>query len=72
MSLSMTLIIPIIGIVLYCMVPKLSDYIIDSNGAGAVGSAITGGTMLATKMAAAKAGATSKKLIAGAVSKFKK
>ena len=72
MSLSMTLIIPMIGIVLYCMVPKLSDYIIDSNGAGAVGSAITGGTMLATKMAAAKAGATSKKLIAGAVSKFKK
>ena len=71
MSLSMTLIIPIIGVVLYCMVPKLSDYIIDSNGAGAVGTAITGGTMLATKMVAAKAGAASKKIIAGAVGKFK-
>ena len=49
------LMIPIIGTVLYCMVPKLSDYIIDSNGAGAVGAAITSGV---TKIASVAAGAT--------------
>lgn len=64
MSLSMTLIIPIIGIVLYCMVPKLSDYIIDSNGAGAVGTAITGGVTKMATAASAVAGAGTKYLAA--------
>ena len=58
------LMIPIIGTVLYCMVPKLSDYIIDSNGAGAVGAAITGGVTKIASTATAAAGAGSKYIAA--------